>query len=465
MTPKWQRLTLQKVLKNNWVWLSIVTVPIVAVLVGLIAFDFMSRDVVTANNRSSSIPQELVKPMPKNPALVASQETPVDRLFRFGAYVSFRSSFGDQKGWIHGFSFHKPYQDWIYDIHTAEGIVFNDVFQVHVIREEIPPGPNPGFDPDNVSDLFCHPSYEGECLDVDYDCIGSGDDGPLYTPQVLVVGPDLFKLDLDEDGIGCEGAVRPPAPKPTPEPPAPTPTPKPPTPEPPANDPATAADLNSTVQAGEQVAITLQGEDNETCNLDFTIRSSTDNGTLSPISNQSCSGGTPNVDTAVVVYIHDGSETTSDSFTYRVCDDATPPGCDTGTVRITITPPPNTEPTGANVNVAVNQGGEVSIPLLGSDAETCELTFTTTETSSGTLSSITDQSCQSGSPNTDSALVTYTHDGSDTTSDEFTYRVCDDAISPLCATETVVITVIPPEDPTDPVTGSDTVEMWDYEIP
>lgn len=408
MPPKWQRLTLQKFLKNNWVWLSIVTVPIVAVLVGLIAFDFMSRDVVTANNRSGSIPQELVKPMPKNPALVASQETPVDRLFRFGAYVSFRSSFGDQKGWIHGFSFHKPYQDWIYDIHTAEGVVFNDVFQVHVIREEIPPGPNPGFDPDNVSDLLCHPSYEGECLDVDYDCIGSGDDGPLYTPQVLVVGPDLFKLDLDEDGIGCEGAVRAPAPQPTPEPPA--------------NDPATAADLNSTVQAGERVTIVLQGEDTETCNLAFTIRSSTDNGTLSSISNQSCLGGTPNVDTAVVMYMHDGSDTTSDSFTYRVCDDATPAGCDTATVSITITPlinGVNGAPTASTVASTVDAGGEVPITLQGSDVETCELTFTTTEPSNGTLSSISDQPCQSGSLNADTALVTYTHDGSDTTSDRF----------------------------------------------
>jgi hypothetical protein len=87
--------------KNNWVWLSIVTVPIVAVIVGLMAFDLINQGVVTANNRSGSMPQELVEPMSKNPALVASQETPVDRLFRFGTYVSFRSAFGDQQGWIH----------------------------------------------------------------------------------------------------------------------------------------------------------------------------------------------------------------------------------------------------------------------------------------------------------------------------------------------------------------------------
>jgi hypothetical protein len=38
-----------------------------------------------------------------------------------------------------------------------------------------------------------------------------------------------------------------------------------------------------------------------------------------------------------------------------------------------------------------------------------------------------------------------THDGSDTTSDSFTYQVCDDATS--CATATVSITIIPPQEP------------------
>jgi hypothetical protein len=83
--------------------------------------------------------------------------------------------------------------------------------------------------------------------------------------------------------------------------------------------------------------------------------------------------------------------------------------------------------------------------LQGSDAETCELTFTPSDPSSGTLSSITDQSCQSGSPNSDTAVLTYTHDSSDTTSDSFTYQVCDDAVS--CATAAVSITITPPQEP------------------
>jgi micrococcal nuclease len=53
----------------------------------------------------------------------------------------------------------------------------------------------------------CHPSYAGACLDPrasDYDCTGGSGNGPLYTGRVRVVGPDVFGLDPDGDGIGCE---------------------------------------------------------------------------------------------------------------------------------------------------------------------------------------------------------------------------------------------------------------------
>lgn len=53
----------------------------------------------------------------------------------------------------------------------------------------------------------CHPSYAGACLDPnasDYDCAGGSGNGPLYTGPVQVVGPDVFDLDRDGDGYGCE---------------------------------------------------------------------------------------------------------------------------------------------------------------------------------------------------------------------------------------------------------------------
>jgi hypothetical protein len=53
----------------------------------------------------------------------------------------------------------------------------------------------------------CHPSYKGACLDPrasDYDCRGGSGNGPRYTGRVRVVGPDVFRLDADGDGWGCE---------------------------------------------------------------------------------------------------------------------------------------------------------------------------------------------------------------------------------------------------------------------
>lgn len=57
----------------------------------------------------------------------------------------------------------------------------------------------------------CHPSYAGACLEAgigDYDCAYT-EDGPNYVDQVvIVVGPDVFGLDPDGDGLGCNTPVR-----------------------------------------------------------------------------------------------------------------------------------------------------------------------------------------------------------------------------------------------------------------
>ncbi len=52
----------------------------------------------------------------------------------------------------------------------------------------------------------CHSSYSG-CLKAnagDYDCAGGSGNGPNYTGKVEVIGPDVFDLDRDGDGWGCE---------------------------------------------------------------------------------------------------------------------------------------------------------------------------------------------------------------------------------------------------------------------
>lgn len=55
----------------------------------------------------------------------------------------------------------------------------------------------------------CHPSYEGQCVPIarDVDCAGGSGNGPAYTRgPVKVVGPDVYGLDRDGDGWGCENS-------------------------------------------------------------------------------------------------------------------------------------------------------------------------------------------------------------------------------------------------------------------
>jgi len=53
----------------------------------------------------------------------------------------------------------------------------------------------------------CHPSYD-PCVPVasDVDCAGGRGNGPAYTGRVRVIGPDVYELDGDGDGIACDAA-------------------------------------------------------------------------------------------------------------------------------------------------------------------------------------------------------------------------------------------------------------------
>lgn len=52
----------------------------------------------------------------------------------------------------------------------------------------------------------CHPSYD-PCVSIasDADCAGGRGNGPIYVEgPIRVIGPDVYDLDRDGDGIGCE---------------------------------------------------------------------------------------------------------------------------------------------------------------------------------------------------------------------------------------------------------------------
>jgi resuscitation-promoting factor RpfB len=58
----------------------------------------------------------------------------------------------------------------------------------------------------NKSAAECDPNYSG-CVPIasDVDCAGGGGNGPAYVKgPVTVIGEDIYGLDRDGDGVGCE---------------------------------------------------------------------------------------------------------------------------------------------------------------------------------------------------------------------------------------------------------------------
>jgi resuscitation-promoting factor RpfB len=53
----------------------------------------------------------------------------------------------------------------------------------------------------------CDPNYSGACVPIasDVDCAGGSGNGPAYvTGPVQVIGEDIYDLDRDGDGVGCD---------------------------------------------------------------------------------------------------------------------------------------------------------------------------------------------------------------------------------------------------------------------
>jgi hypothetical protein len=53
----------------------------------------------------------------------------------------------------------------------------------------------------------CDPNYSGACVPIasDVDCAGGSGNGPAYVRgPVYVIGSDIYHLDRNHDGVGCE---------------------------------------------------------------------------------------------------------------------------------------------------------------------------------------------------------------------------------------------------------------------
>lgn len=126
-----------------------------------------------------------------------------------------------------------------------------------------------------------------------------------------------------------------------------------------------------------------------------------------------------------------------DSFTYKVCDNYSTPGCSFGTVNITVTPV-NDAPIAMADNVVVNEDEVLTAPLPGVlsndiDVENDALTaILVTSTTRGILVLSSDGS------------FTYTPEANFNGTDNFTYKVSDGVLTSNIVT--VSITVIPVND-------------------
>src|SRR5437867_3377873 len=166
-------------------------------------------------------------------------------------------------------------------------------------------------------------------------------------------------------------------------------------------------------------------------------------------------------------YSHDGSETTTDSFTYKTCDNGTTNGspdakCSgTATVSITVTPV-NDPPVADRDSDSEAKGGTVT--GLDSTATSVIANDTDAEANTHTATKLSDPTDGRVTLNAHGTF-SYSHDGSETTTDSFTYKTCDNGTTgsppvadPKCSgTATVSITVTPVNDPPVAKNGSATV--------
>src|SRR5262249_53945077 len=137
------------------------------------------------------------------------------------------------------------------------------------------------------------------------------------------------------------------------------------------NTPPSVGDVNVSAVVSTPVTVTINASDADTCELTFSVIQPPASGSLGTLQNLTCAAGTPNGDSARIVYTPSATPGTY-SFTYKANDggvDSNP-----GTVTITVTPPPNiitiaattatsTESPVANGLFTVTRAGDTSASL------------------------------------------------------------------------------------------------------
>jgi len=136
-------------------------------------------------------------------------------------------------------------------------------------------------------------------------------------------------------------------------------------------------------------------------------------------------------------YQHDGSEGTADSFVYRACERAAPERCATARVDIDVEPVADV-PVAVDHAVSVDEGSSVSFDLRGVvvDPEGTPLVFEVTSPAASAAKLVVDPS----------GAVSYEHDGSESPTDGFDYRVCRAGSTLACSSASVFFLILPVND-------------------
>ena len=187
----------------------------------------------------------------------------------------------------------------------------------------------------------------------------------------------------------------------------------------PVNDAPTATNLPYTLNEGASQVITFAGSDPEGTSLDFVVLTNPSYGSISTVD-------------GVTTYTHKGSEDFADSFTYASYDGTVQSAA--ATVSLTITPV-NSPPVVTAVAFTINEGAASTFNLASTSTEPEGQTMTYAH-AAPTNGSITAFNAATGA-------ITYTHDGTETTSDTFTYTAIDaDTLSSASGTVTVTLTPV-----------------------
>jgi hypothetical protein len=213
------------------------------------------------------------------------------------------------------------------------------------------------------------------------------------------------------------------------------------TPPDPDPNPPVANDVAVTTMEETPVTIQLSGSDAERCELMFSIVSGPGHGSLNGLNSAPCHPGSLNTDMATIRYTPEPNHAGSDSFTFWVSDGT--PNAALGTAAVSVTPV-NDPPTAIGMSRSTGVDAPVTIPLSGTDAETCELAFSIVSAPThGGLGGLAGEACTSGAPNTDRASVTYMPASGFSGVDSFTYQVSDGVASSV-ATVNVSVGGAPP---------------------